>query len=74
MPNTSMQWVPHVEKCLFAIQFLGTHVIIMVVSNLSADIKMEMSIFMDLFIMDIQKTISKGMDFKVLVDIADSDT
>ncbi len=36
-----MQERPRVEKCLIAIQFLGTYVIVMGVSNLPWNIEME---------------------------------
>ena len=35
IPVCKLQGRPHVEKCPFAIQFLGTYVIVMGVSNLS---------------------------------------
>ena len=56
-----MQGGPHVEICLLAIQFLGTYVIV---------IKLAYGSVHHGYI----ELTSKGMDFEVLMEIANSDT
>ncbi len=69
-----MQEGPRVKKCPIAIQFLGTYVIVMSVSNLPGNIEMEI-MAMKLAYVPVHhgyiKITSKGMDVEVLVKITE---